>query len=46
MNFKEYAKEQDKHWNEVMKLAEKYGFIIQAYAGTATLCTHRAFIKE
>jgi hypothetical protein len=30
----------DEHWEEVMKLAEKYGFIIQAYGGTAVLATH------
>jgi hypothetical protein len=30
----------DKHWNEVMELAKKYGFIVQAYGGTATLATH------
>jgi hypothetical protein len=30
----------DIHWSEVMKLAEKYGFIIQAYGGTAILATH------
>lgn len=34
------AKELDKHWNEVMELAKKYGFIIGAYGGTATLATH------
>lgn len=46
MKIKEFAKEQDKHWEEVMKLAEKYNFIIQAYGGTATLCTHKTFIEE
>lgn len=30
----------DKHWLEVMKLAEKYGFIIFAYGGVVTLATH------
>lgn len=34
-------KEFDSHWNEVMKLAEKYGFIIGAYGGTASLATHK-----
>ncbi len=29
----------NRHWQEVMKLAEKYGFILQAYGGTATLAT-------
>ena len=30
----------DSHWDEVMELAKKYGFIIGAYGGTATLATH------
>jgi hypothetical protein len=30
----------DKHWDEVMKLAKQYGFIIQAAGGTAILATH------
>ena len=34
-------KELDGHWNEVMELAVKYGFITQAYGGTATLATHK-----
>ena len=29
--------ELDSHWSEVMELAVKYGFITQAYGGTATL---------
>lgn len=33
-------RELDKHWNEVMELAKKYGFIVGAYGGTATLATH------
>lgn len=33
-------KEFDSHWNEVMDLAKKYGFIIGAYGGAATLATH------
>ena len=33
--------ELDSHWNEVMELAVKYGFITQAYGGTATLATHK-----
>lgn len=46
MKMNDFVKEQDKHWDEVMKLAEKYGFIIQAYGGTATLCTHKTYIEE
>lgn len=33
--------ELDSHWSEVMELAVKYGFITQAYGGTATLATHK-----
>lgn len=31
----------DKHWEEVLKLAEKYGFILQAAGGAAILATHQ-----
>lgn len=41
---KEIMKKTDSHWSEVMKLAEKYGFIAQAYAGTATLATHEVLL--
>lgn len=34
----------DRHWGEVMKLAERYGFIAQAYGGTAMLSTHSAML--
>lgn len=37
----EKIKDLDSHWTEVMKLAEQYGFICQAYGGTATLATHK-----
>lgn len=36
----------DKHWREVMSLAERYGFIMQACGGVATLATHNAQLKE
>lgn len=36
----------DKHWQEVLKLAEKHGFIIQAYGGVATLATHETQLNE
>ncbi len=32
---------EDKHWKEVMDMAKQYGFIVQAYGGTATLATHK-----
>lgn len=34
-------KELDSHWNEVMDLAQRYGFIGQAAGGTAILLTHQ-----
>lgn len=43
---KEYGIEADQHWTEVMELAEKYGFILRAYGGTATLATHQNQLKE
>jgi len=39
-------KELDSHWNEVMDLAVKYGFITYAYGGTAILATHQNQLKE
>lgn len=41
VSLKQYGREADEHWCEVMELAEKYGFILQAYGGTALLATHR-----
>jgi len=38
---KDKLKELDSHWIEVMDLAEKYGFIGQAFGGTAVLLTHK-----
>lgn len=29
-SLKQYGKDADVHWSEVMELAEKYGFILQA----------------
>lgn len=29
-----------------MDLAERYGFIVQAYGGTATLATHRVYVEQ
>lgn len=46
MKLNDYVKEQDEHWEQVMKLAEKYGFIISAFGGTATLCCHKVYIEE
>lgn len=36
----------DKHWREVMELAKKHGFIVQAYGGTALLATHESQKNE
>ena len=41
----EKMRELDSHWNEVMELAKKYGFIVRAYGGTATLATHEAQLE-
>ena len=41
-----YAQECDEHWSEVMKLAEQYGFIVQAYAGTAILFSHAVQLEQ
>ena len=38
---KEHEINADEHWNEVMDLAQKYGFITAAYGGTVTLVTHQ-----
>lgn len=43
---KEKIKEMDSHWNEVMDLAVKYGFITYAFGGTAILATHANQLKE
>lgn len=37
----EKLKELDSHWEEVMKLAEQYGFINYAFGGSAILLTHK-----
>lgn len=36
----------DSRWSEVMKLAEGYGFIVQAFGGVATLATNEEQIKQ
>ena len=33
------------HWEEVMRLCEKYGLINFCYGGAATLCTHKAYLE-
>lgn len=37
---REKVKSLDSHWKEIMDLAKKYGFIGQAFGGTAILLTH------
>ena len=34
----------DSHWTEVMKLAERYGFIQYAYGGVAQIATNKAYL--
>lgn len=29
-----------------MKLAERYGFIIDSFGGVATLCVHREYVNQ
>lgn len=41
----EKVQEMDNHWKEVMDLAVKYGFVCQAFAGTAVLVTHKNQIE-
>ena len=36
----------DRHWKEVMDMAERYGFIAQSYAGTALLLTHQVQLES
>lgn len=42
----ELAQKHDKKWDEVMAIAKENGFIIQAFAGTATLITNAEQIKS
>lgn len=42
----ELAKDHDSHWEEVLRLAEKYGFIRQSASGTAILITHENIIED
>jgi hypothetical protein len=35
----------DSHWTEVMRLAERYGFISQAYGGAAIVTTNHAYLE-
>ena len=41
MDIKNYIEDNDKHWGEVLSLASKYGFILVAYDGTASLATNK-----
>lgn len=46
LELEELAKDNDQHWDEVMALAKKYGFIAMATAGTAMLVTNRNQIEN
>lgn len=37
--------ELDSHWMEVMRLAERYGFIMQSFGGVSTLATNAEYLK-
>ena len=37
--------ELDSHWTEVMRLAERYGFIMQSFGGVSTLATNAEYLK-
>ena len=39
-------KELDSHWEEIGKLAEKYGFLVSACGGIMVLSTHENQIKN
>lgn len=45
-NLDELAKKHDEKWDEVMAVAKKNGFIVQAFAGTATLISNEEQIKN
>lgn len=36
----------DKNWKKVMDMAERYGFIVHAYGGTAMLATHKTQVES
>lgn len=40
---KAVLKEHDSHWEDVMKLAEDHGFIVQCAGGVAVLATHHEY---
>ena len=42
----ELAKKHDEKWDEVMQLAKQNGFIVQAYAGVATLISNKEQIEN
>lgn len=41
MDIRNYIEINDKHWEEVLSLAAKYGFILVSYEGTASLATNK-----
>lgn len=42
---KEKMKALDAHWNEIMDIAAKYGFIVQAYGGVSIVMTHKCQLE-
>lgn len=41
----EKTRADDGHWGELMRLAEKYGFILEAVGGTAILATNKSQLE-
>ena len=46
ISLRNYGVNADRHWQEVMGLAEQYGFILRAYGGVATLATHQNQLEQ
>ncbi len=42
----ELAKKHDEKWDEIMDIAKKNGFIVQAFGGIATLITNKEQIEN
>jgi len=41
-----FMEEHDAHWGEMMNIGREHGFIVQAYGGTAIVCTLKAMMDE
>lgn len=45
-SLKQYGKDADEHWCDVMEHAERYGFILQAFGDTAMFATHKNQLEK